>query len=309
MKKLDTAIIKRDLYTLYQLSRRNLKIFLKDKAGVFFSLLGPLIVLLLYILFLGDVQVDSVMSYIPEGMEVSKKAVKAYVDSWMLAGVLSIACISVSFSANSVMVQDKTRGILADSLTAPVKKQIIKAGYFCYNFIVTVLIVLVVYVICLIYIAASGGWYLTAGDVFGILGVILLSSMSATLITVFICDFLKTEAQHGGFVGIISAVLGFLIGAYMPMSVMPKAAQYISCIIPGSHSAGLFKHFLMSGALENLASDLPPQLVEQLQQAFTMEVNFFGTNVGPDIMTVYLVASVVVFAALNLIFSFRKKRK
>ena len=32
---------------------RNLKIFLKDKANIFFALLAPLIVLGLYILFLG----------------------------------------------------------------------------------------------------------------------------------------------------------------------------------------------------------------------------------------------------------------
>lgn len=276
---------------------------------MFFSLLGPLIVLALYVLFLGDVQVESVMSYIPTGVEVGKKAVRAYVDSWMLAGVLSIACISVSFSANSVMVQDKTRGILNDGLSSPVKKQIIKAGYFFYNFVVTVFIVMIVYIICLIYLAASGGWYLTAGDVFGTIGVIIFSSISSTLITVFICDFLKTEAQHGGFVGVVSAVLGFLIGAYMPMSIMPKAAQYVSCIIPGSHSAGLFNHFLMSGSLNNLAKTLPPEAVGGLKSAFSMDVNFFGTDLGPDMMAVYLAASIILFIALNAVVLSRKKKK
>ena len=43
-------------YALWLLTRRNLKIFLKDKANVFFSLLAPLIVLALYVLFLGRLQ-------------------------------------------------------------------------------------------------------------------------------------------------------------------------------------------------------------------------------------------------------------
>lgn len=307
--KINVENVKKDFNTLCQLTLRGLKIFLKDKANVFFSLMGPLIVLVLYVLFLGDVQVDSVMSYIPEGVVVDEKAVKAYVDCWMLAGVLSIACISVSFSANSVMVQDKTRGILNDGLSSPVKKEVIKASYFCFNFIVTTIIVAIVYVICLIYLAASGGWFLTAGDVFGLIGVLLLSTLSATLITVFICGFLKTEAQHGGFVGVISSVLGFLIGAYMPMSIMPKVAQYVSAFIPGSHSAGLFRQYLMAGPLDNLAKTIPPQAVDGLAEAFTMEVNFFGTSVSMGGMYLYVAASVVIFAVLNVVFSFRKKLK
>ena len=34
-------------YALFALARRNIKVFLKDKANVFFSLLAPLIVLAL----------------------------------------------------------------------------------------------------------------------------------------------------------------------------------------------------------------------------------------------------------------------
>lgn len=42
------------------MTARNLKIFLKDKANIFFSLLAPLIVLALYVLFLGRVQADGI---------------------------------------------------------------------------------------------------------------------------------------------------------------------------------------------------------------------------------------------------------
>ena len=51
--------MKSDFYALAGLTKRGIKIFLKDKAGVFFSLLAPLIVLMLYVIFLGDVQLDS----------------------------------------------------------------------------------------------------------------------------------------------------------------------------------------------------------------------------------------------------------
>lgn len=304
-----SASTKTSLYTLAQLTKRNMKIFLSDKAGVFFSLLAPLIVLLLYILFLGDVQVMSVESAIPEGISVDSNAIRAFVDSWMIAGVLSVSCITVALGANSVMVQDKTRGILNDSFSAPVKKWVITASYFLYNFAVTVIITFVVFLICLIYLLLTGRWYLTAGDVIGAVGLILLSAFSATLITVFVCGYLKTESQLAAFGGIVSSVIGFFIGAYMPMSIMPEALQYVSSLFPGSHSAGLFRNLLMNGALENLGNNLPSQVVDGLAETFAMKVNFFGESVGTNFMLIYLIGSVVIFAVLNFFLSFRKKSK
>ena len=52
---------RRDLRAMLLMTRRGLKIFLKDRASVFFSLLAPLIILLLYVLFLGDVQILSLI--------------------------------------------------------------------------------------------------------------------------------------------------------------------------------------------------------------------------------------------------------
>ncbi len=304
-----SAAIKNDLYTLFQLTKRNIKLFLKDKAGVFFSLLAPLIVLLLYVLFLADVQVMSVESYIPPELAVDSKLIKAYVDSWMVAGVISVACITVSLGANSIMVQDKTRGILNDGLASPVKKYIIKLSYFVFNFIVTMIITGIVFLICLLYLFLTGGWALTVADVFTLIGILVLSNLSSTLLTVFICGFFKTENVLGAATGILSAILGFLIGAYMPMSIMPEVAQDISGVIPGSHSAGLFRQYFMSGPLEKLGENLPQQVTDGLSQAFSMEVKFFDSVFQNKEMFLYLAGSIILFLILNTIVALTKKKK
>ena len=151
-----------ELYTLYRLTKRPLLIFLKDTAAVFFSILAPLIILLLYVLFLGDVQINSIKASLPPDFSVDESLVRAFVDSWMLSGVMSVSCITVSLSANTVMVQDKERGFNKEILASPVSKGLVTIGYFLYNLVVTVFICTIVYAICLIYLAASGGFYLTA---------------------------------------------------------------------------------------------------------------------------------------------------
>ncbi len=46
------------------LTKRNCLCYFRDKASVFFSLLGVLIVILLYLIFLTDMLVDSFMTEI-----------------------------------------------------------------------------------------------------------------------------------------------------------------------------------------------------------------------------------------------------
>lgn len=300
-----TQKITGEIYAFSQLVRRHCKVFLKDGMAVFFSLLAPLIVFMLYILFLGEIQADTVAGFFPEGMSVPEDDVRAFVDSWMVAGVLGVACITVSFSANSVMVQDKCRGQIRDCLVSPVRKQTVTLAYFAFNFIVTVVIVTVVCLIAFVYLAATGRFMLSAGEAFAVIGTILFSSLSSTLFSVLVCALFRTEGALSGFVGIVSAAIGFLIGAYMPMSAFPDGVEYVAALLPGTHSAGLFRNFLMGGALENLTAGLPQAAHDGIAEAFSMEIDFFGASVGTDIMAVYIAGSIVLFAALNLVLGTR----
>ena len=293
-----------DMFALGSIVKRCLKMFLKDGMSVFFSLLAPLIVFLLYVLFLADIQVDTVTSAFPEGFEASKTLVKSFVDNWMVSGVLGVACITVSLSANSIMVQDKQRGQIRDCLASPVKRGVITAAYFVFNFVVTVTICTIVYVVCIIYLAASGSFAMTAADAFAVFGVLLFSVLSATLITVFIASFFRTEAALSGFIGILSAAIGFLTGAFMPLSIFPKGVQYVSELLPGTHSSGIFRHFLMGGALDNLVATVPEAaqagLRSGLEDAFSMQLDFFGKTIDIDVMAIYVGLLIVVFAVVNL---------
>lgn len=300
-----TQKITGEIYAFSQLVRRHCKVFLKDGMAVFFSLLAPLIVFMLYILFLGEIQADTVAGFFPEGMPVPDDDVRAFVDGWMVAGVLGVACITVSFSANSVMVQDKCRGQIRDCLVSPVRKQTVTLAYFAFNFIVTVVIVTVVCLIAFVYLAATGRFMLSAGEAFAVIGTILFSSLSSTLFSVLVCALFRTEGALSGFVGIVSAAIGFLIGAYMPMSAFPDGVEYVAALLPGTHSAGLFRNFLMGGALENLTAGLPQAAHDGIAEAFSMEIDFFGANVGTDIMAVYIAGSIVLFAVLNLVLGTR----
>ena len=66
-------------------AHRNLKIFFRDRSAVFFSLLSPLILIGLYVLFLGDVYADN-FSEIANAREL--------LDRWVMAGLLSTTAVT-----------------------------------------------------------------------------------------------------------------------------------------------------------------------------------------------------------------------
>ena len=53
---------------LWSLTRRNTKLFFKDKGMFFSSLITPIILLVLYVTFLAKVYRDSFASAIPQGI-------------------------------------------------------------------------------------------------------------------------------------------------------------------------------------------------------------------------------------------------
>ena len=154
-----------------------------------------------------------------------------------------------------VMVSDKEKNLFKDFTSTPVKPSVLTLGYFLSFYFITLLICLAVFAVGLIYLAASGSFYMTASDVFVNIGVLLLSVTDSVLLMMFVMSFINTSSASGAFSGIFSAVIGFLVGAYMPISAFPEGIRYFTTIIPGSSTGGLFRNYFMDGALQELSKN------------------------------------------------------
>ena len=239
------------------LTKRNMTVFLRDKTGVFFSLLSPLLVLLLFILFLGDLQIDSVKGALESNgvlnlFDSSFSRDVAY--NWLIAGVLGVSCITVSFSCLSVIISDREKGIENDFKASPISSVKVYISYILGVFLSTLLIMVIVSFAGLIFLAISGSLNMDVKDYFILYGSIILGSFNASLFAYALTSFIKTMGAHGAFTGLICAISGFLIGAYMPLSSFPKPIQYVCSIIPGSHTAGLARVSLLNNYMEEAST-------------------------------------------------------
>ena len=288
---------------ILSLTKRNMTVFLRDKTGVFFSLLSPLLVLLLFILFLGDLQIDSVKGALEaNGVLILFNAnfPKAVAYNWLVAGVLGVSCITVSFSCLSVIISDREKGIENDFKASPISNVKVYISYILGVFLSTLLIMLIVSFAGLIFLAIGGYLNMKFSDYLILYGSIILGSFNAALFAYALTSFIKTTGAHGAFTGLICAVSGFLIGAYMPLSSFPKPIQYVCSLIPGSHSAGLARVSLLNNYMEE-AGTKSVEVANSLSDYFSMKINLFTNQIDKTGMFSFLLISTLIFLIINVI--------
>lgn len=297
------------MVSLIALIKRNIKLFCRDKLTMFFSLLAPLITLMLFILFLRSVQIDSVTQFLTSfGVtDVNQLYINGVVHGWFLSSVLAVSLISVGLSFYYIMVRDKEYNTINDFLTTPTSKRIIKLSYFVSAVIVNIIIGLIILALGILYLVITKTMFMSFVDVLLTICNIILSSISACLIMMLIASLFDKESQLGGFTGILSSLVGFVIGAYMPVSTFPTAIQYIIGLVPGTYSAGIFRNIMMRGALGKM-SNIDTTALNAIKEYFGTSVNFFGTSISYGMCYLFLSVSILITLVIALIV-FGKKKK
>ncbi|MBD5100911.1 MAG: ABC transporter permease [Clostridiales bacterium] len=296
----------------FQLTKRHLLVFFGNKVRVMYTLLVPVIIFVVYIFFLRDLEMLTIQNeLIKIGIADDAKMwhyCQTLVDSWMISGIIGLSTITVALQANTIIVEDKQNGVNRDFASSPIHKNVLISSYFFYNFIVTALVCFVFFLICLIYLAVMGEFLITFANVMTVFAVMLYSTVSATLMTVFVCSFVKTEGTMMSIVAVFSTAVGFLIGAYMPLGMLPVWVQGICGFIPGTYSCALLRYGFMATPLNDLTAyvtgvlqiENAEELIGTLTSNFGYNLNFFGTTVSAQFQSLAIAIFIIAFLALNI---------
>ena len=307
--------LKRNFNSYKGMTARNIKVYMKDRMAIVLSMLTQIIVLGLYLLFLKSNYVDAINSYLV-GAEnlISDADIEALVNSWLIAGVIGTSVVTVALNSLSVMVSDKQEKIDFDYNATPAKPHIIILSYFSGAVVSTFLISSILLTAGLALLAMGGLFLYTATDIILLYAIVLLGSISGSIILMLFVSFFKKNSTLSSFGILISVAIGFIIGAYMPVSQFGESVQTAVNLVPGSHIAGLLRNVLMTPAIENISDALGGidngMFAEEINSTFTLNLNIFGESVGVNFMLVYSLIAIAVFLVLNFIFyRFSSKRK
>lgn len=292
---------------LGMLIKRNIKMFFKDKGLFFTSLITPLILLVLYVTFLGNVYRDSFEMAFPEGMEIPGKLLDAAVGGQLISSLLAVCCVTVAFCSNMLMVQDKVTGARKDFMVTPVKGTTMALGYYMATLVSTLLICLVATGAGLLYLGKVG-WYLSGSDVALLLLDVFLLVMFGVALSSIINFFLSTQGQISAVGSIVSSMYGFVCGAYMPISQFSEGLQKALSFLPGTYATSLLRNHALRGVFEGLEADgYPNKVIEVLRDVIDCNVYFFDEKVGVPAMYWILSVSVVVLIAVYVVLNVVKR--
>ena len=273
------------------LARRNVLCYFRDRASVVFSLMAVIIVVMLYLLFLRNMLVESYPDM--EGMS-------QLIDAWVLAGILGIVPVTTSAGSLQTMVEDRAGGRVRDILVTPMTPAQIAGGYIISTFIVGLAMSAITLAVCVAYLAATG-CPLSASGV-GMSAVLLVpSSLSGSIVVYAMTSFLRSTGAFSGFFTVVSVLIGFLAGIYMPMGTMPDAMQVVGTLVPASHMAAMFRDGLAGDVLDSVFSGAPSETLAGFRSDMGFDLELGGFSFDPAASMVYVAAVTALFFVVAVI--------
>ena len=276
------------------LVNRNRKLFFRDKGMFFSALITPFILIVLYATFLAKVYKDSFTSAFPEGFTITDKLIEGTVASQLVAALLAVSCVTVTFCVNLTMVQDKASGARKDFNVSPVSRSKIYLGYFIATVLNSLMVNGLALVIGLLYIGKMG-WYLSFMDVLWVIFDEILLVLFGSTLSSIISYPLTTQGQMSAVGTIVSAGYGFICGAYMPISNFGSGLQKALSYLPGTYGTSLIKNHMLRGIFEEMESEkLPDELITAIRETLDCNPQFYGNVVNTTQMVFIMAGSIVV---------------
>ena len=278
---------------------RNLKVFFRDKTAVFFSLLAVLIVLGLYIFFLGDVWIDSFPNI---------KGVKNLMNCWIIAGLIGVTSVTANMGAFGTMIEDKSKNKIKDFYVSPIKKSKIVGGYIISSFIVGSMMSVVTLIISQIYLVYSGVDVLNFKELTEVFLIILMTSLSNSAMILFIVSLFSSEKAFSTASTIVGTLIGFITGIYLPISMLPDSVQIIVKLFPTSHGISILRQIFMKKQIDISFADVPTNYINEFKESMGV-VYYINDKLVSNTTSIFiLIASTIIFFFLAVLILYKKKK-
>jgi multidrug/hemolysin transport system permease protein len=278
------------------LIKRNIALFFRDKANVFFSLLAVFIIIALYALFLGGVMVDG-LDEIP-GLSADAKDKLDVIASWlMLSGMVAVTAVTASQGALGVTVLDKT-GAAKDFLTSPVKRGKTAFSYIAGSAVCSAVMTIAALVLSIVYIVIIGGEIPALSQWGKIVLALVLAVLCANSMVYFISTFIRSASAFTAFSTVLGTLIGFIMGIYIPIGQLPEGVGWVIKCFPMSHAASMLKLTLVD---DELSAAFSAPMAEAMRELFGVTFTYGEYTSSYWFSAGVLVISTAIFFGLAVI--------
>lgn len=284
---------------MIRFARRNLKVFFRDRSSVFFSLLAVLIVLGLYLLFLGDQLVSSFKEL---------KGAERLIDSWIMAGILAVTPATTTLGSFGIIVNDKAKRIDKDFRSSPIRSHSLAGGYIISSFCIGTIMSVFALAIIEVYFALKGYALLSAVQLLQMTGTILVSVLVGSALMYLVVSLFTSQNAFATASTIIGTLIGFITGIYLPIGSTEKSVQYVIEFFPLSHAASIFRKIMMEDPMKESFKDIPKDALTDFKLEMGVEFKIFDHTLTTTESVLYMLAAALLFYVIGILITRRKNR-
>ncbi len=288
--------------TLAQLVKRNTLLYLRDRASVFFSFLSVIIIIAMYILFLGKMQgndLSDALGTIP--------GINALTSSWIMAGILTVSTVTVPLASLGTLIRDRESGKIADFYTSPISRRILALSYLLSSWVISFIMVALNFIIGQIYVLSNGGDFFPLLTLFKIIGLYTLSIISFSSLFFYISLFMKSLNAFSLLSTLVGTFVGFLGGIYIPVGVLSENIQRVMNLLPTAHSVTLIRKIYMEGAINKVFEHAPEQAYTSYAHMYGLSIKIGDMELSNSLMLLSLALFAVLFYLLSVLKLSRSK--
>jgi ABC-2 type transport system permease protein len=258
---------------------RNIKIFARNRVQLVFTIIMPFFFLFVFNAIFKNDNIQNPVNY-------------------MLAGITITTVFQTALSIATTTIDDIVSGFMKEVLVSPVRRIQIAMGQLLSAATIAtlqgVIILFIGYFIGLKFTSIATPFY--------VIGVMIAVGLVFSGLGLFLAALIKNSQTFQIVQAAITMPLTFLSGAYIPLSLLPKALQYVAYFNPMTYTTAFFRTIILEKT--NLSNE---QLIaEQLAYKFgdfvitptisIIIVMFFGAIF---LMLATLVFSKVDFSRIN----------
>ncbi|HHW69271.1 MAG TPA: ABC transporter permease [Tenericutes bacterium] len=272
------------MFEIISLIKRNIKIYLRDPLAVFFSFLSTIILMMIYILFLGNIGGDEL------GALLTNNEMRFLIYSQMMAGIIVLNTLTIPLGNLGSIVTDFEDNKMDAFMVTPVKRYKIIFGYYIASLIITFVLSLLFWILAVIVLGLVTGIFFPFKIIITIIPIILLFVFISTSFMILLTTFIKSVNAFGAVSGIFGSLIGFISGIYIPLSSSsPQILKNISSVIPFTHMTIWVKGILLEPSYQTILNKTNGNqaVVDSVKDGFgANELGLLGLDISLPILII-----------------------
>ena len=292
---------------MFELISRNRKVYTRDRLAFFMSFLSVIILILVYQVFLGQIQIDAVKEAL--GSDTASSDTIKMVNYWLISGLTTIISMTSTLGAFGVMVSDKEKKLSEDFKVSPISNFKVELSYAIFAILFGIILTMFS---CVFAIGIFNGFAslldYSAKDYLTIFGIISLSTVLSASIILPILTFIQTSSAFTTLSTIVGTFIGFISGVYLSIGSVGETLRQVMTWFPMTQVNALLKQVLMKNSIAQVFNDAPSSVINEYKESYGVILqNASGNHLSNQFMLVYI--SIIIVALFTLRFFIKKVKK